>query len=127
MITANMIDAFIDGIESKIIREWRHDGGVYGCSSGHIDFVIDGKEYILLIREVKDEEIWAMAGNNSCECISELLEAAKTEAIKEFAERLKDIVDEPALIRGRVIDTIIARIDNLVKETTGERYETTST
>ena len=42
----------------------------------------------------------------------------RIEAIKEFAEKLKDIVDEPALIRGRVIDTIIARIDNLVKEMT---------
>ena len=44
----------------------------------------------------------------------------KSEAIKEFAEKVKDIVDEPALIRGRVIDTIIARIDDLVKEMTEE-------
>lgn len=49
------------------------------------------------------------------------LNTAKTEAIKEFAEKVKDIVDEPALIRGRVIDTIIARIDNLAKEMTEER------
>ena len=41
--------------------------------------------------------------------------------IKDFAEKVKDIVDEPALIRGRVIDTIIARIDDLVKEMTEER------
>lgn len=49
---------------------------------------------------------------------AKLTETARAEAIKEFAERVKDIVDEPALIRGRIIDTIIARIDSLVKEMT---------
>ena len=48
------------------------------------------------------------------------LKWARAEAIKEFAERVKDIVDDPALIRGRVIDIIIDTIDNLVKEMTGE-------
>lgn len=48
------------------------------------------------------------------------LKLARAETIKEFAERVKDIVDEPALIRGRVIDIIIDTIDNLVKEMTGE-------
>ena len=48
------------------------------------------------------------------------LKWVRAEAIKEFAERVKDIVDEPALIRGRVIDIIIDTIDNLVKEMTGE-------
>lgn len=42
----------------------------------------------------------------------------KSKAIKEFAENVKDIVDEPALIRGRVVDVIIEKIDNLVKEMT---------
>ncbi|MBQ2768074.1 MAG: hypothetical protein IJF49_08385 [Clostridia bacterium] len=45
---------------------------------------------------------------------------SKSEAIKEFAERMKDIVDEPALIRGRVIDSMMAKIDKLVKEMTEE-------
>lgn len=48
------------------------------------------------------------------------LKWARAETIKEFAERVKDIVDDPALIRGRVIDIIIDTIDNLVKEMTGE-------
>lgn len=48
------------------------------------------------------------------------LKWARAEAIKEFGERVKDLVDNPALIRGRVIDIIIDTIDNLVKEMTGE-------
>ena len=48
------------------------------------------------------------------------LKWARAETIKEFAERVKDIVDDPALIRGRVIDIIIDTIDNLVQEMTGE-------
>ena len=43
------------------------------------------------------------------------IDIIKTEAIKEFAERLKDIVYEPELFGGRVTDTIIARIDYLIK------------
>lgn len=40
----------------------------------------------------------------------------RTEAIKEFAERLKDAVDEPTEIAGEDIDFVIDTIDNLVKE-----------
>lgn len=42
----------------------------------------------------------------------------KIDGIKEFAEKLKDKVDEPSQIEGAVIDLIIDDIDNLVKEMT---------
>lgn len=44
----------------------------------------------------------------------------RAEAIKEFAERLKDVVDEPTEIAGEDIDFVIDTIDNLVKEMTEE-------
>ncbi len=48
--------------------------------------------------------------------ISKTLQNARIEAIEEFAEKLKDAVDEPREIEGEVIDFIIDRIDSLVKE-----------
>ena len=39
-------------------------------------------------------------------------------AIKEFAERVKDIIDEPLQIEGRIIDRMLDKIDTLVKEMT---------
>lgn len=52
-----------------------------------------------------------------------MLQTAKSEAIKEFAERLKDKVDNPVLIEGKYIDRVIDIIDNLVKEITEQRKE----
>lgn len=46
------------------------------------------------------------------------VEVIRVNAIKEFAERLKDAVDEPTEIDGEDIDFIIDIIDNLVKEMT---------
>lgn len=45
------------------------------------------------------------------------------DGIKEFAERLKDRVDDPRQIKGAVIDLIIDDIDKLVKEMTEEKWE----
>ncbi len=42
----------------------------------------------------------------------------RTEAIKEFAEKLKDKVDEPRLIGGENIDFVVDKINRLVKEMT---------
>lgn len=52
-----------------------------------------------------------------------LTETARAEAIKEFAERLKDKVDAPVLIEGKYIDRVIDIIDKLVKEMTEQRKE----
>ena len=49
---------------------------------------------------------------------AERADTARAEAIKEFAERVKDIIDEPLQIEGRIIDRMLDKIDNLVKEMT---------
>lgn len=81
------------------------------------------QEYYDLINLQKAEiEQWKEEANKYqnlwCETVMDV-KTAQAEAIKEFAEKVKDIVDEPALIRGRVIDVIIKKIDNLVKKMTG--------
>lgn len=43
------------------------------------------------------------------------------EGVKELAERVKDIVDEPLQIEGRVIDRIFDKIDNIANELTSEK------
>lgn len=48
------------------------------------------------------------------------VEVIRANAIKEFADRLKDAVDEPTKIDGEDIDFIIDIIDRLVKEMTEE-------
>ena len=81
----------------------------------------ENQEYYDLINLQKAEiermrEIISVTNETVKKCAT----LAKAEAIKEFAEKVKDIVDEPALIRGRVIDVIIEKIDNLAKEMTEE-------
>lgn len=59
MKKVDIMEAFVSAIEEKIIKEWRHEGWIGGWSSEHINFEIDGKEYVLCIRELKDGEHWA--------------------------------------------------------------------
>lgn len=56
-----------------------------------------------------------------CDFAEELIDKAKVEAIEEFAERVKDAVDEPKEIDGEVIDFIIDIINSLVKEMTEDK------
>jgi hypothetical protein len=51
------------------------------------------------------------------------VEVIKANAIKEFADRLKDAVDEPTKIDGEDIDFIIDIIDSIVKEMAEEDHE----
>lgn len=48
-------------------------------------------------------------------------ETVRAKAIKEFAERVKDKVDDPWLYNGSFIDSIIDEVDDLVKEMTEEK------
>lgn len=52
MREAYIMEAIVDSINQKIFDEWKHEGGIYGFSSNHINFYIDYKEYVLLIREI---------------------------------------------------------------------------
>ena len=56
MKQVDIMEALVSAIEEKILKEWRHEGGILGCSSQHINFDIDGKEYVLLIREIGEGE-----------------------------------------------------------------------
>lgn len=54
-----IIGAVCDSIQAKIFDEWKHDGFVGGLSSEHINFEVDGKEYVLILKEVKYGEHWS--------------------------------------------------------------------
>ena len=43
-------------MEEKIGGEWKHEVIMYGMSSRHLNFIIDGKEYVLILYEVKAGE-----------------------------------------------------------------------
>ena len=75
--------------------------------------------YKLLYEDLKDENL------ETIKCIKQAIEEAKTEAIKEFAERLKESEIDIDVSFGygrecytKAVTTI--EIDNLVKEMVGE-------
>ena len=49
MKTDDLMEVFVSAIEDKIFNEWKHDGFIGGWSSEHIDFDVDGKNYVLRI------------------------------------------------------------------------------
>lgn len=49
-------------IEDTIFKQWKHEGFICGLSSEHINFEIDGKEYVLKLYEVKNGEHWSEKG-----------------------------------------------------------------
>lgn len=70
MLSDTIIEALKSAIESKIFKEWKHEGGVLGISSEHINVDIDGKEYVLVLREVeegKDFSEYLHGHANKCE------------------------------------------------------------
>lgn len=54
MLKSDIIDVFANTIERKIGGEWKHEVQILGGSSSHVNFEIDGKEYVIVIHEVKD-------------------------------------------------------------------------
>ena len=60
MKTVDIVESFVVAIEEKIIKEWRHEGFICGWSSEHINFELDGKEYVVHIREIKEGEHWSI-------------------------------------------------------------------
>lgn len=53
-----IMEAVCNSIHDKILDEWKHEGHVCGLSSEHINFEIDDKEYVLILKEVKEGEHW---------------------------------------------------------------------
>lgn len=60
MKQVDIMEALVNAIEKIIFKEWKHEGFICGFSSEYIDVEIDGKEYVLLIREIGE-------GENFCE------------------------------------------------------------
>ena len=56
MKQCDIMETIATDIENKFFKEWKHEGFIEGCSSEHINFDVDGKEYVLLIREICDGE-----------------------------------------------------------------------
>ena len=48
-----ILECFIETMEKKIGDEWKHDVFISGYSSEHINFEIDGIEYVVNIGEVE--------------------------------------------------------------------------
>ena len=62
MKTVDIIEMLLCAIEEKLGKEWKHEVIIDGCSSNHINFDVDGKEYVLRIYEVKKGEHWSEKG-----------------------------------------------------------------
>jgi hypothetical protein len=54
MYNSDIVDVVGSIIEKKIGGEWKHEVYILGCSSVHVNFVIDNREYVLRLYEVKD-------------------------------------------------------------------------
>lgn len=56
MKQSDIMETIATSIEDKFFKEWKHEGFIGGCSSEHVNFEVDEKEYVLLIREIGDGE-----------------------------------------------------------------------
>ena len=44
----------VHAIERVFCGEWQHEGYLLGCSSKHVNFELDGKEYVLVLTEITE-------------------------------------------------------------------------
>lgn len=58
MRTVDIMEMITNAIDKVIFGEWKHEGYIGGFTSEHINFEVDGREYVLKIAEVKDGEHW---------------------------------------------------------------------
>lgn len=56
MKQSDIMETIATAIEEKFFKEWKHEGFIDGCSCEHINFEVDDKEYVLLIREICEGE-----------------------------------------------------------------------
>ena len=60
MKQGHIMEALVESITQRIFEEWKHEGFILGFSTEHINFEVDDKEYVLLIREIQSGEDWSM-------------------------------------------------------------------
>lgn len=51
MENVDIMDAAQLGIESVLYKQWRHNGYIDGFNSAQIAFVVDGKRYVLELKQ----------------------------------------------------------------------------
>ena len=64
MKNCDIMETFVAAVEDTIFKSWKHEGFIGGWTSESADFVIDGKEYVLKLREVADGEHWSETGGD---------------------------------------------------------------
>ena len=46
-----IVEAIQNMVEEKIFKEWKHEGYINGCYSNGVAVNIDGKDYLIEIKE----------------------------------------------------------------------------
>lgn len=59
MKSVDIMEMIANAIDKTIFGAWKHEGFIGGFTSEHIDFEVDGREYVLKIVEIKDGEHWS--------------------------------------------------------------------
>lgn len=54
MESCYIIEAVENGIESVLYKQWHHEGYIDGMGSNQIQFVLDGKRYVLRFEESEE-------------------------------------------------------------------------
>lgn len=58
MKNKDIMEALVDAVHDTIFECWKHEGFIGRFTRDSANFVIDGKEYVLLLTEVLDGEHW---------------------------------------------------------------------
>lgn len=58
MLNSDITYVISYSIQKLIGADWRHEVALFGESDRHLNFEIDGKEYVLVLHEVKDGHHW---------------------------------------------------------------------
>lgn len=65
MKNEHIMEALVNAVEETIFKEWKHEGFAGGWGIDYANFEIDGKEYVLHLREVEEGEHWTEEDSDS--------------------------------------------------------------
>ena len=54
MLSSDILETIACDIERHIGGDWKHEVDIYGCSYRHLNFVIDGVEYVIILHKVEE-------------------------------------------------------------------------
>ena len=63
MKQVDIMESIVTQIDKQIFDEWKHEGFIGGWTSEHIDFEIDGREYVIRLYEVQNGKHWSEKTN----------------------------------------------------------------